>query len=62
MPHPRRLAAQVNIVRAGFSAGRNEIRPVKLVGANRGQNDFGLIGHCAQAFRIIGVGDHKRGV
>ena len=58
--HPCRLAAQVGIVGAGLDAGGDQLVAIKLVRADRGENDLGARTHGFKVGIVIGIGDHQR--
>src|SRR6185312_4920015 len=61
LPHPDRLATEIEIVGAGCRACRHQFRAVELIRADCGQDGSGLIDHGRQGNRIAGVsGDQSR--
>lgn len=59
LAHPRRFAAQVDIVGAGLRTGGDELRAVQLIGADRRDDDAGARAHEFQARGVVGIGDHE---
>ena len=60
LAHPRRLAAQIHIVRTGLGAGRHQRLAVQLVRPHRGQHHAGALRQRLQGLRLVGVGGDQR--
>ena len=60
LPHPDRLAAEIEIVGAGCDAGREQLVAVELIRADGGDDRFGLVDHRLQRGGIAGIGHDQR--
>src|ERR1700751_262551 len=55
LPHPDRLAAEIDIVRARGRTGSDKVRTVELIRTDRRDHATGLIDHCLQRGGLAGI-------